>query len=143
MADIMMDFRVNARADRVFPALSTGRGFESWWTKQSVGEPAVGAEFQLGFGPKHDWRGTVTRCAANSEFELQLVQAHEDWMRTRVGFRLEAAGEATNVHFHHTGWPTANEHWRVSAYCWAMYLRLMRRHIEHGELVPYEKRLDV
>jgi hypothetical protein len=143
MADIVMDFRVNARTDRVFPAVSTGRGLESWWTKQSLGEPTMGAEFQLGFGPKHDWRATVTRCAANSEFELQLVRADEDWMQTRVGFRLEAAGGATNVHFHHTGWPTANEHWRFSVYCWAMYLRLMRRHIEHDELVPYEKRLDV
>jgi len=24
-----------------------------------------------------------------------------------------------------------------------MYLRILRRHIEHGESVPYEKRLDV
>ncbi|MBI3448600.1 MAG: hypothetical protein HY049_06775 [Acidobacteria bacterium] len=47
------------------------------------------------------------------------------------------------MRFHHTGWPTANEHWRVSCYCWAMYLRLMRRFIEHGETVPYEDRLDV
>ncbi|MCH8956850.1 SRPBCC domain-containing protein, partial [candidate division KSB1 bacterium] len=37
----------------------------------------------------------------------------------------------------------ANEHYRVSCYCWAMYLRLLKRYVEHGETVPYEDRLDV
>jgi hypothetical protein len=42
-----------------------------------------------------------------------------------------------------TGWPVDNEHWRISCYCWAMYLRLLRRYLEHGEIVPYERRLEV
>ena len=36
----------------------------------------------------------------------------------------------------------ANEHWRISCYCWAMYLRLIRRYLEYGETIPYESRLD-
>jgi len=28
-------------------------------------------------------------------------------------------------------------------HCWAMYLRILGRHLEHGESVPFEKRLDV
>jgi len=32
---------------------------------------------------------------------------------------------------------------RISTHCWAMYLRILRRHFEHGESVPYEDRLDV
>jgi hypothetical protein len=37
----------------------------------------------------------------------------------------------------------SNDHFRISCYCWPMYLRLLRRHIEHGEVVPYADRLDV
>jgi uncharacterized protein YndB with AHSA1/START domain len=143
MADIVMDFLVKAGAERVFPAVSTGRGLETWWTKRSTGEPRGGAEFELDFGPNYLWRGKVTKCVSNKTFELQIGRAHEDWNDTRVGFELEDKDGTTTVHFHHTGWPSANEHWRVSVYCWAMYLRLMRRNVEHGELVPYEKRLDV
>ena len=40
------------------------------------------------------------------------------------------------------GWPSANEHCRISSYCWAMYLRILRRFLEHGEVVPYEARLE-
>jgi hypothetical protein len=36
----------------------------------------------------------------------------------------------------------ANEHWRISCYWWAMYLRVLRRYLEHGESVAYEDRLD-
>jgi hypothetical protein len=28
-------------------------------------------------------------------------------------------------------------------FCWAIYLRIMRRHLEHGDIVPYENRRDV
>jgi uncharacterized protein YndB with AHSA1/START domain len=143
MADIVMDFLVKAPAERVFQEVSTGHGLGSWWTKRSTGEAKLGAPFELHFGTGYDWRATVTRCTPHSAFELQVVAAQEDWLDTRVGFALEAKGQTTTVHFHHTGWPTANEHWRGSVYCWAMYLRIMRRAIEHGESVPYERRLDV
>jgi hypothetical protein len=74
---------------------------------------------------------------------LEIVKADADWLRTRVGFRIEEKDAATWVRFSHLGWPSANEHYRVSCYCWAMYLRILRRHVEHGESVPYESRLDV
>jgi hypothetical protein len=59
-----------------------------------------------------------------------------------VGFLLEEKAGVTEVHFHHRGWPLANEHYKTSSYCWAMYLRLLKRHVERGELVPYEDRLN-
>jgi hypothetical protein len=34
-------------------------------------------------------------------------------------------------------------HYRTSCHCGALYLRILRRHLEHGESVPYERRLDV
>jgi hypothetical protein len=46
-------------------------------------------------------------------------------------------------HFRHTGWAEPNEHFRISNHCWAMYLRILRRYLEYGEIVPYEQRLDV
>jgi hypothetical protein len=73
-----------------------------------------------------------------------VTDAHEDWLGTRVAFRLEEAKPGvTTLLFSHSGWPEKNQHWRVSCYCWAAYLRILRRCAEHGEDVPYEKRLDV
>ena len=47
------------------------------------------------------------------------------------------------VRFSHSGWRSENEHYRLSSYCWAMYLRLMRRFAEAGEQVPYDHRMIV
>jgi len=143
MADVVLDLPIKAPLDRVFRAVSTPRGLDTWWTKRSAGRPQEGAEYELGFGPGYDWRGRVTRCAPDSEFELEMVRADSDWVGTRVGFRLEPRGVATWVRFRHTGWPESNEHYRISCNCWAMYLRVLRRSLEHGEAVAYENRLDV
>ena len=143
MPDIFHDFPIAAPPERVFRAIATPDGLDEWWTKHSAGQPTPGAEYELWFGPEYDWRARVTRCVPGSEFELEMVSADEDWRGTRVGFRLEARAGSTWVRFHHRGWPSPNEHYRISCYCWAMYLRVLRRSLEHGEVVPYKDRLDV
>jgi uncharacterized protein YndB with AHSA1/START domain len=142
MADILLDLPIKAPAERVFDAITTPTGLDAWWTQRSAGNPVPGTEYDLWFGPDYDWRAQVTRCVTNTEWELQLVRADPDWFGTRVGFRLEPRGDRTLVRFHHTGWPEPNDHHRTSVYCWGMYLRLLRRYVEHGEHVPYDERLD-
>jgi hypothetical protein len=57
--------------------------------------------------------------------------------------RLTADGSRTWVDFYHSSWRHANDHYRTTSCCWAMYLRVLRRFLEHGERVPYADRLDV
>ena len=69
--------------------------------------------------------------------------SNQDAGHQDVGFSLSDANGKTWLEFRHTGWPHANQHYRISCHCWAMYLRVLRRSLEHGETVPYEQRLDV
>lgn len=143
MADIFHHFPINTPVQKVFDGVATPAGLDAWWTLRSSGKPAIGQEYELYFGETYDWRAVVTKCVRNEEFELQMTGADKDWLETRVGFRLENKNDITQVRFYHAGWPYANEHFRTSSYCWAMYLRLLKRHIEFGEFVKYEVRLDV
>lgn len=143
MPDIYHDFYIEAAAERVFQAVSSPAGLDQWWTKRSSGEQKEGGLYELWFGPEYDWRGRVTTWMPNSDFELEISHADKDWNGTRVGFHMEEQNGSTTVRFHHLGWPEANEHYRISCYCWAMYLRILRRYLEHGEMVSYENRLDV
>ena len=143
MHDILHDFTIKASPSDVFDAISTPDGLDRWWTRQSGGAPTVGAPYKLDFGPGFDWQALVTECAPSRAFELEMTQADHDWVGTRVGFHLEPGDGMTRVRFYHTGWPSANEHYRVSCYCWAMYLRVLKRALEYGESVPYESRLEV
>jgi uncharacterized protein YndB with AHSA1/START domain len=143
MRDIVHDFPIAVSAARVFAAISTPEGLDEWWTKSSSGTPEIGTEYELCFGPGYDWRARVSRCQPNTEFEFEMTDADDDWLRSSVGFTLTDQGGSTQVRFHHTGWPAENEHYRISCFCWAMYLRILKRYLEHGERVPYERRLDV
>jgi uncharacterized protein YndB with AHSA1/START domain len=143
MADILHDFPIAVAPTRVFEGISSPEGLDRWWTARSSGSPIEGTEYQLWFGPEYDWRAVVTRARPGSGFELRITRAADDWMDTRIGFELAVIPTGTQVRFHHTGWPAANEHYRISCYCWAMYLRILRRSLEFGEQVPYERRLDV
>ena len=141
MADIVHDFPVAVDATRVFEALSTPDGLNHWWTARCTGTPRVGAEYELGFGPGEDWRAEVIWYERDREFELEMIDADEDWRSTRVGFSLAGTPGGTHVQFRHTRWSEVNDHFRRSSYCWAMYLRLLVRFLEHGEHVRYEDRL--
>jgi uncharacterized protein YndB with AHSA1/START domain len=142
-ADILHDFPIAVPRARVFEGVSSPAGLDEWWTARSSGAPVPGSEYQLWFGPEYDWRAVVTVAEPDRAFELRLTRSLDDWLGTRVGFQLEPAAAGTQVRFYHTGWPGTSAHYRTSCYCWAMYLRVLRRHLEFGERVPYERRLDV
>jgi Activator of Hsp90 ATPase homolog 1-like protein len=142
MADILHCFPVRARAQRIFESMTSPMGLDTWWTQRSKGTPALGETYELWFGPEYDWRGTVTRCEPGRVFEWTMTQAMDDWLGTRVGFELFEREGVTTVEFYHAGWKEASSHYRVSNCCWAMYLRVLRRNVEFGEVVPYEERLN-
>lgn len=143
MADIFHSFIIKASLQNIFEGISTPKGLDSWWTKSSKGIPAPDEMYTLDFGPQYIWTANVSKCTDDKEFELTITEADPDWINTKVGFILNNKNDIAEIKFYHTGWPEMNEHYRISCFCWAMYLRILKRYIEYGEQVPYEKRLVV
>lgn len=142
MPDIYHTFPIKASVEKVFRGISTSEGIDRWWTKASLGAPQLNSIYKLSFGPGYDWSAKVTKFIDNNAFELTMTDSDKDWKGTKVGFTLSPKNNTVEVQFYHSGWPHANEHFKISCYCWAMYLRILKRYVELGEHVPYEKRLD-
>jgi uncharacterized protein YndB with AHSA1/START domain len=143
MPDILHRLPVRASGDRVFAMFATPDGLNEWWTLMSQGTPKHGGIYELDFGPGYRWRAAITACDPPRWIEWEVIEADDDWTGTRVGARFSEHDGRTSVDFYHSGWRNANEHYRTSSCCWAQYLRILRRHVEHGERVPYDRRLDV
>lgn len=143
MADIFHYFPINASIDKVFDAISTPHGLDKWWTKSSSGKVAIGEIFHFHFEPDYNWTAVVSKCILDKEFELTMQNADDDWKGSKVGFRLTSKQHITEVQFYHTNWKEDNEHFRISNFCWAMYLRILKRNLEFGEFVEYADRLSV
>jgi len=143
VADILQDFPIQVPPHRVFEGVSQPALLDQWWTLKSSGQPVVGSVYELDFGPDYLWQAVVTVVEPGAAFELRLLKADRDWTNTIVGFDLTASGAGTAVRFRHVGWPEPNEHYRTSCHCWALYLRVLRRHLEKGDVVPYDMRLNI
>ena len=143
MSDILHDFVIQCPPPAVFQGISTPTGLDQWWTQRSAGRPSVGEEYRLWFGPEHDWRAVVIDLVPDRRLVWRIAEASPDWVGTVVGFELAPSALGTNVQFRHEGWAEPSDHYRTSSYCWAMYLRILLRFLEHGETVPYENRLAV
>jgi uncharacterized protein YndB with AHSA1/START domain len=143
MADILQDFPILVPPNRVFEGVTQPSLLDQWWTLRSSGQPTIGATYELDFGPNYLWRAVVTRSRPGAAFELRMTHADRDWMDTVVGFDFSPSGSGTQTRFYHRSWPEANEHSRTSCHCWGLYLRLLHRHLEFGETVPYGRRLAV
>ena len=141
--DIIHQLHIEGDIDTTFQAISTARGIAKWWSLDASGHSETGALINLNFGPEHKWQAQVTQLVAPTEFEIVLIEADPDWLETTVGFQLKSVQTGVDLRFYHQGWPQANDHYFISCYCWAMYLRLLKRYIEHGEFVPYGDRLKV
>jgi uncharacterized protein YndB with AHSA1/START domain len=137
--DILHRFQVRAPAARVFPMFADARLLSEWWTASADGVPETGEPWQFGF-EAITWHGVVAACDPDRWIEWEITEADGDWSGTRVGARLTEHGEHTAVDFYHSGWRHANPHFRTSSCCWANYLRVLRRFVEHGERVPYADR---
>ena len=142
MPEILHDFPVFAPPERVFAALTDPAGLDAWWSLRASGTPGPGARYALDFGPGYAWAAVVVAYDPPRAVAWEMVVADEDWRGSRVGFALAPMEGGTHVAFSHTGWPAANAHFRTSSFCWAMYLRLFKRYVEAGEVVPYDRRLD-
>lgn len=142
MHDILLDLVIHASPSRVFRAFAEPEGLDAWWTLSSSGRPEVGEEYRFFFGPEYDWKGRVRRLRPDHLIEWEITKADRDWTGTIVGAELENLGSATRLRFRHTGWAEVNDHFRQSSYCWALYLRILRRWIEDGIEVPYADRYD-
>lgn len=143
MPDLFHNFQIKAPLNKVFEQVATSAGMANWWSEQSSGPTVLGETIHLHFGKEYHWTAMITKLVPDNRFELTITKADPDWMGSKIGFRLRKQEETTNVEFYHTGWKEDNEHYRISNYCWAMYLRLLKRYLEFGEFVQYEDRLEV
>jgi uncharacterized protein YndB with AHSA1/START domain len=143
MASIYHDFEIRADLSAVFEILSTPAGLDRWWTHHSLGQPELGSTLELSFGQGYEWKAIVSKLIPDKEFELTMTKADPDWEGSTIVFLIEQGPRSVNVRFSHRGWPEKNQHYRISNYCWAMYLRLAKRYLEKGEECPFESRLSV
>ncbi|HUF05534.1 MAG TPA: SRPBCC domain-containing protein [Aridibacter sp.] len=133
-----------------------GKGYD-WRARVTACVPNEVFELEI-YDSMPDWDGTrvrfelTERASVDDVSDFPEAGTSEDDNNTTAGSASSAGSAApeesapsaaeTMVRFSHTGWPEDNDHYRTSSFCWAMYLRLMKKWVDEGTVVEYGKRLD-
>ncbi|MBK9109463.1 MAG: SRPBCC domain-containing protein [Saprospiraceae bacterium] len=138
MPDILHAFYIQAPLETVFQAVSQAPGLDKWWTQSCRGTPGPEEEYEFFFTPEYIWKGSIRIYNPPHHIEFLMTDAQEDWMHTIVSLQLRSVNNGTEIEFAHRDWKEANKHFRVSSYCWATYLRVLKLYLEKGAETPYE-----
>jgi len=140
MADIYHDLWIKASIDQVFEAISEPSFIDSWWTNHCEGCTEKDGLYRFYFSNDYDWYAKVNELEINKHISWTMTQSDADWDGTILDFLLLEENDLVHLQFAHLGWKETNLHFRRTSYCWAMYLRLLKRFIEKGEVVPFDQR---
>lgn len=146
MHNILHQLVIRKPAAQVFEAIALPQGLDAWWTLESAGTPTPGSTYRFYFGGAEDWKAVVQQSVPNQRLEWLMTHTQtspgmEDWLDTRLVFALSEKDGRTTVNFEHLGWRTANDHYRISNYCWAGHLQLLKAYCEKGTIMPHADRL--
>ncbi|WP_452224102.1 SRPBCC family protein [Lacinutrix chionoecetis] len=137
---IYHDLVIKTSKEKVFSAITQPKYLNNWWTLKSSGKPELEAEYNLNFTDKYDWYCKVSQVNPNESFYLKITNANEDWNPTTFGFELKDHEHGTLVEFTHSNWQVNNHHFRNTSYCWALLLKGLKKYLETGIIVPFNKR---
>lgn len=140
MSQIQFRFPIQGSASDIFSAFAHPKGLDSWWTLKSEGVPEEGATYRFYFSDEFDWKGVVSAIEADRLIEWTFTDAEPDWTGTKLRLELAENNGVIWVDFNHYDWDQADDHRLKSSYCWAMYLRHLKRFVEDGIVVAYEAR---
>lgn len=131
---IRRELRFPQAPERVWRALANSEALAEWMYPNDF-EPRVGHRFSFRVPPKPQLEnGLVVHCEVVTcipPTELSFTWVVEDFLHTRVTYRLEADGAGTRVTFEHAGFDQ-KQAFKGAEYGWAMMHGELEKLLEQG-----------
>ena len=138
-APLVHSVTIQADANKIYEAISTGKGLASFWTRDSHAEPKVGSLAQFGFGgPSLELKveelkqGRLVRWSSHGGFP--------EWVGTTVIWEIAPAEKGgSEVRFTHAGWPAELPQVDLASvnYTWGRIVGRLKKYVETDKPVPF------
>jgi uncharacterized protein YndB with AHSA1/START domain len=139
--EILLGVEAHAGAPTILDAVTTKEGLSSFWTSDSIAEPALGTEARFGFQDAPvPLRMRVDRIEPN-EVTWTCLGDFPFWEGTTVTWSLSPEEEhgGTRVLFRHVGFADEQPEWEFAsiAFTWGGILGRLKMLAETGNAEPY------
>jgi uncharacterized protein YndB with AHSA1/START domain len=136
---LMHSVTIDGGADKIYEAISTGKGLASFWTRDSHAEPKVGSIAKFGFGgPTLEL--TVAALKPGHEVRWTDPGGFPGWEGTTITWEIVPAKEGGHdVKFSHEGWPASVPPTELASvnYTWGRIVGRLKKYVEGDKPVPY------
>lgn len=126
-----------AAPDEVLAALTSDEAISGWWGV-TVGNPAKGQRFEVGFGSE---KGMELEALADGpsrvEWHVLTSPYTPEWHGTSIVFELAPAEAGTELTFRHRGLTPQLECFDMCHEGWTHYLASLVDYVDRGEGQPY------
>lgn len=126
---------IKTSPEKVYNAVTTREGIESWWCKNTTAKPEVGFVNVFTFG-KDRSEMKVTELVPNKRTSWECINAIDEWIGTRIVFQLEEKDGNTLVRFAQEGWRRATDTFAECNYFWALFMKSLKSYCETGAGSP-------
>lgn len=136
MVDILHRIGVkDSSPDKVFEALSTIDGLAGWWATDTSGTSEVGDRITFRFAPG-GFTMKVLELTAPEQVTWEVVEGPDEWVGTRIGFKISQVDDFTIVLFKHADWREPVEFMHHCSTKWATFLLSLKQLLETGTGAP-------
>ena len=133
--EIRINVVIKATPEKVYKAVTTQEGLESWWCKNTTAKPDPGFVNIFVFG-KFRSEMKITRLTPNKRVEWKCINSIEEWIDTNISFEMEEKEGNTTLRFAHAGWRAATDTFAGCTYDWASFIKSLKSFCETGTGTP-------
>lgn len=102
MSNICLTFGTKIPASKIFAALTTLDGLDSWWTNETAGDATQGGTITFTFGDNGGFDMLAIK-SDPAQVHWQCVKGPDDWTGTRIEFDIIQESAHNQLMFRHAG----------------------------------------
>src|SRR5262245_59406053 len=126
MPDIRHLVSIKSTPEKIYEAITTRKGLASWWSTLNNAKPEKESVYRISFGSEYYKEIRVTELNPPTRVAWLVVDAHPDWIDTRVTFDLKIGDSRVDLHFNHMGWKDYSDMFAQCNHHWGVYLQNLR-----------------
>jgi len=134
MPDIRHLVSLKSTPEKIYRAISTQTGIASWWSLDNNAKPEKGSVYRISFGGDYYKEIKITELVTDSKVVWEILQAHPEWLNTKVSFDISMGKNSTELRFSHSGWKDYTDMFAQCSYHWAIYLGNLKAYVEKDQL---------
>jgi uncharacterized protein YndB with AHSA1/START domain len=133
MKDIKFLFHIDAPRQKVYNAISSIDGLSKWWTKQTSGESSLNGVIEFRFGELWMNKMKVVKLKKDELVGWECLEGGEEWIGSRVNFKLDENEGKTRLKFEHTGVKGPEDYLAMINFSWSRYLDSLKQLCQTGK----------